>query len=260
MFKKTMEKKRKVLVVCKHSDEEEESSVCKLIRKEGFEIVYSWKNNLDKNQLDGVEFVISIGGDGTALSASHFTFELPLLAVNSNPKKSEGVLTTININELEKKLEEIKKDNFETEKLERIEAEINGKKIDFPALNEIFIANEKAYLVSKYKIKIKENAEEQRSSGLIFSTGTGSTAWFKSAGGKPFKPDARHIKMIVREPYFGKLKKFEILEAEINEGENAEIIPLTKMILAIDSIREIKINEKDRVKIRISDKPLLRIK
>ena len=102
--------------------------------------------------------------------------------------------------------------------------------------------------------------EEHRSSGLIFSTGTGSTAWFKSAGGKVFSPQSKYIKMIVREPYFGKLRKFSMTEAKIKEKETIEIIPLTRMILAVDSIREIKLNEEDKVRLEISKWPLLRIR
>jgi NAD+ kinase len=253
----------KALVVCKHSEKSDEAQVCRIIRSDGFDIVYSWKNVLGPKDLEGIELVISIGGDGTALSASHFLVDKPLLAVNSEPEKSEGALTTITIDELEKKLEEIKRGNFKTERLERIEVYIDGKLQNPLALNEVFIANEKAYLMSKYKLRLKRGGEiveeEQKSSGLIFSTGTGSTAWFKSAGGEPFSAQARHIKMLVREPFIRRINKFKILKSEIDESESAEIIPETEMVLAIDSIRDIKVTPKDKVKIKISNKPLLRI-
>ncbi len=128
------------------------------------------------------------------------------------------------------------------------------------ALNEVFIANKKAYLISKYKIKFKNKKEVQKSSGLIFTTGTGSTAWFKSAGGKPFPPKARYIKMIVREPYQGKLSKIRIKSLTIKENEEITITPLIPSVLAIDSIREYELKRNDRVTIQISKFPLIRIK
>lgn len=253
----------KILVVCKHAESSKEAKILNRVLNNGFEVIYSWKNTLSREELKGVDFVISIGGDGTALSASHFLEDKPLLAVNSNPEKSEGALTTITIEELEEKLGEIKLGKFKTEKLERIEVDINGKLQNPLALNEVFIANEKAYLVSKYRIKLKDNGkiveEEQKSSGLIFSTGTGSTAWFKSAGGEPFSAQARHIELLVREPYIRKLNKFKILKARIDESDFAEIIPDTEMVLAIDSIREFLVGPADRIKVKISDKPLLRV-
>lgn len=230
-----------------------------LIKKEGFEIVYIWKNNLSKNGFGDVDAVVSIGGDGTALSASHYLEDKPLLAVNSNPEKSEGVLTTLNIDRLEEKLNKIKREGTKTEKLERIRVYINNEEIGISALNDIFIANEKAYLISKYKLKFNGHEEEQRSSGIIFSTGTGSTAWFKSAGGVPFSPQSRFIKLIVREPYFGKLKKFSIVRETVRENEEVEIEVLCPSVLAIDSIREFKLKEGDKIRVRISDKPLMRI-
>ena len=46
----------------------------------------------------------------------------------------------------------------------------------------------------------------------------------------------------------------------LGEKDEIEIIPLTKMILAVDSIREIHLNEGDKVKVKISEWPLMRIK
>lgn len=249
----------RALVVCKHSEDSSEANACKLVASEGFDVKYSWKNVLKPRDLNGIDIVISIGGDGTALSASHFLIGKPLLAVNSDPKHSEGALTTISLDELDEKLEEIKSEKYKTEKLERIEVLINGKLQDILALNEVFIANEKAYHISKYKIKFNGTEEEQRSSGLIFSTGAGSTGWFKSARGEPFPANSKYIKMIVREPFIRNLIHFSIFDRTIHEKDEMIVTPLTNMVLAIDSIREIKLKAGDKVKIRISEKALLRV-
>lgn len=259
-----MKNKKIILVVCKYPKNSKESSVCNLIKREGLYFKYHWKNSLKPSDLKDIDLVISIGGDGTALSSSHYLTEKPLLAVNSDPNKSEGALTTLNINDINSKLDEIKSNNYNIELLERIEVFINNKLQNPLALNEIFMANEKAYLISKYKLRIMKNnnfiEEEQRSSGLIFSTGTGSTAWFKSAGGEPFSAQETYIKMFVREPYFGRLGKFSIVNETINEKEEIEVTAKTKMVLAIDSIREFRLKEGDKVRIKISKWPLLRIK
>ncbi len=257
-------KKIKTLVVCKYPKNSKDSKICNLGIKEGFDIQYQWKDNLKPADLEKVDLVISIGGDGTALSAGHYIVHQKLLAVNANPKKSEGALTTLNIDELDKKLEQIISGNYKVEKLERIEVSINGKMQKPIALNEIFIANEKAYLVSKYILKIRKGnnlrEEGHKSSGLIFSTGTGSTAWFKSAGGKPFSPQAKYVKMIVREPYLWRLSNFSITKEVVDEHEEVEVIPLTKTVLAIDSIREFCLKAGDKIKIKISKWPLIRIR
>mgnify|MGYP001559380035 FL=1 len=167
-----MKQNKKVLVVCKYPKNSKESKVCKIAEKEGFEFEYHWKNNLKPKDLTDIDIVISIGGDGTALSAGHFLIDKPLLAVNSDSEKSEGALTTINIKDLNKKLDEIRNNEYQTELLERIEVYINNKLQTPIALNEVFIANEKAYLVSKYKIKtIKENSGNHITNDPEFSNG-----------------------------------------------------------------------------------------
>lgn len=258
-----MTKRLKALVVCKHPENSKEAKVCKPIAKNGIKVKYSWKNNLERSDLEGFDLVISIGGDGTALSASHYLLYRPLLAVNSSPRRSEGALTTVDIKDLDKKLRQIKRGKYKTEKLERIEVSIDGKEQVPLALNEVFIANEKAYLMSKYKVRFRSKKkrveEEQRSSGVIFSTGTGSTAWFKSAGGKPFSPQSKFIRMIVREPFIRRLRKFSLVESVIKEKDSIEVILMTNAVLVIDSIREFKLKEGSKIKIRISKWPLLRI-
>lgn len=249
----------KLLVVCKHSPNSEESKVCRIIENEGFDVVYAWKDTFSENEIQDVDLVVAIGGDGTALSASHYLTDKPILAVNSSPETSEGFLTTIHHDKIFDKLEELK-DKFETEKLERIKISVNGKAIPLLALNEVFIANEKAFLISKYRIKFDSSEESQKSSGLIFSTGTGSTAWFKSAGGEPFSSQDKFIKMVVREPYEGRITNINTKSLTIGEGDFVEVIPETNSVLAIDSIREIKLKKGDVVRIEISEFPLLRIK
>lgn len=248
----------RVLVVCKHPEYLDNSEFIDKIRKE-FDTVCAWKNRLSKKDLENIDLVISLGGDGTLLSAAHYLIDKPILAVNSDVSKSEGALTTVDLTGAILKLDKIKEEDYKVEKLERIEILINGKPLDYLALNDVFIANEKAYLVSRYKIKFKEKEEEHRSSGLIFSTGTGSTAWFKSAGGNAFSPQSKFIKMIVREPYLGRIIKFSMLQETIHEKEEIEINSLVNSVLAVDSIREYNINKGDIIKLRISEHPLLRI-
>lgn len=247
----------KVLIVSKE-DGIDSKEILKILEQRGFNAVFTFKSIVKRDDLEGIDIVISLGGDGTALSASHYLEDKPLLAVNLNPKKSEGALTTISFAELEKKLGEIKRE-IKTENLERIEVFINNKKLDMLALNDVFIANEKAYLMSRYKLRFNDEEEEQKSSGLIFSTGTGSTAWFKSAGGVPFSAQSKHIKMIAREPYLRRLSSFSLVRETIKSDDKIEIEVLCPSILVIDSIREYKLREGDKVRIKISDKPLKRI-
>jgi len=249
----------KALIVCKHPTNSQDAKACQLVQQEHITPIYAWKNTLTKDQLENIDIVISIGGDGTALSASHYLTKAPLLAVNDSPETSVGALTTITTNQLQKKLHKISTNNYQTENLERIQVLINNKPIEHLALNDVFIGNKKPYLMTKYSLQFNDLKETQYSSGLIFSTGTGSTAWYHSAGGQPFSPQAKHIKMITREPYDGKIGKPSTKNLTINEIQEIIIKPEVSCILAIDSIRQYILKQGDIITIKISEHPLKRI-
>ncbi len=221
-----------------------------------------WKNTLTNECTKGMDAVIAIGGDGTIMSASHYLKKIPLLALNDKPRRSIGAHATGTITQLPKKLEELASNTFKTELLERIRISINDEKVEPLALNEVFFANERAYLVSNYLLKYKQFIEKQKSSGVIISTGTGSTAWFKSSGGIPFSPQSKFVKMIIREPFMGHKERkytYKLLKTQINEGETMHITANTPSVLAIDSIREFHLKTGDTITIEISEFPLKRI-
>jgi NAD+ kinase len=245
------------LVVCR--DENQVKELQNIISLPKETVVYRWKNTLKKEEVKKTDIIIAVGGDGTVLSASHFITTQPLLAVNSDPHRSVGALTTCTVKDLSKKIKKIRAGDYKTETLERIDVRVNGKIIEPTALNEVFIASEKAYLMSKYNIRHKSIEEVQRSSGIIIATGTGSTAWFKSAGGNPFPKNAPYIKSVTREPYEGykgKNWKYIITKITIHRGNNLIIQPAIHMILAIDSIREVRLAEKDTIELSIAKNPL----
>ena len=91
------------------------SKICKKVKNPNLKFSYVWKNTFSKKDVKNSDLVIAIGGDGTALSASHYLEKTPILIVNSNPKKSIGALATIPLKDLPKKINEIEDRKEETE-------------------------------------------------------------------------------------------------------------------------------------------------
>ncbi len=208
--------------------------------------------DLQNSVFEDKDLVITIGGDGTFIRASGHIKETPILGINSESKLSEGALTSIN----EKQTDLIKdiKKNFKIKKLERIEVRKNGVTLDKTAVNDVYIGSKSQFHTSRYKIEYGDNIEEQRSSGVLISTPSGSHAWYKSAGGKPFE---KNLRFLIREPYFGRLYKPEILKGEI---KNNPLIVESKRhsggIIALDSNFTYSLNYGDKIKVGISKYPL----
>ncbi|MBU0957660.1 MAG: NAD(+)/NADH kinase [Nanoarchaeota archaeon] len=215
-------------------------------------------DELEKTDFENLDLVLTIGGDGTFIKAAHYIInETPILGINSEPEFSEGYLKSIKNNELEK-LKEILNGNFKIIKRQRAKIIHNNKEIEFPALNDVYIGSAYQFHTSRYDIEFKGKTEEHRSSGVVVSTGTGSTAWFESAGGNTFNFEEEKLQFIVREPYTGNIYNPTILKGEINPGEELTIKSKRTEggIIALDSNRTFEFDIGCIVKISPSKKPL----
>ncbi|KAK6134465.1 hypothetical protein DH2020_031804 [Rehmannia glutinosa] len=155
--------------------------------------VVDWKavfrSDLSKPIRD-VDLVITVGGDGTLLQASHLMDDsIPVLGVNSDPTRPEevaelneefdatrstGYLCAATANNFEHILDGILENRSEPSELARMAVSVNSKLISTSALNDVLLAHPCPATVSRFSF---------RSSGLRVSTGAGSTAAMHSAGG-----------------------------------------------------------------------------
>lgn len=128
-----------------------------------------------------VDFLVSVGGDGTLLSVVRRSFRhnIPILGINLG---TLGFLTDINMDELENFLSNFKKDNYRIDNRMMIEGNLNLN--SFVAFNDIVISRKS--ISSMISIDAKIDGKPFNSyygDGVIISTPTGSTAYNLSAGG-----------------------------------------------------------------------------
>lgn len=215
---------------------------------------------LKKNHFKNVDFIITVGGDGTFLKAAHFVLDKKLfLGVNSDPQSREGFFLNSTKKAFGSKFKKILNKKYKIRKIHRLEAFINNKKVKEFALNEFYIASEKPYLTARYYIKVRGKKEIQKSSGILISTAAGSNAWMKSAGGKILPLGSDKFQYLVREPYCGRVSaKCNLLNGILNKKEKIEIVfEIGNGILIADSLsREYKIKSGQKVIVKISRNPL----
>jgi len=228
-----------------------------LLIQQGMEFKMISSHSSKESDFKDIDLAITIGGNGTFIKAASFLDKIPILGINSEPECSEGALTCIKESETEE-LKKILDGEYKIIERQRAQVIKNNIPIKPLALNEVYIGSETHFHTSRYRIRFKEIEEEHRSSGVLISTGSGSYAWFKSAGGKPFHHSEKKLAFIVREPFHGNLFKPKILSGEIKDNE--KIIFHSKKdkggIIAIDSHLTHEFNIGDSVEIMLSDKPL----
>ncbi len=128
-----------------------------------------------------VDFLISVGGDGTLLGVARkaFKYDLPVLGINLG---TLGFLTDLNMEELPTFVEDLSKDDYKINPRMIIEGQIKDKK--FIAFNDIVISRKNLSSMLEVRAKIDKKAfNTYFGDGLIVSTPSGSTAYNLSVGG-----------------------------------------------------------------------------
>jgi NAD+ kinase len=133
-----------------------------------------------------IDFLISLGGDGTMLRYAHkyLDFNLPILGVNIGHL---GFMADVPISDLEKSLEELIRGEYTIEKRLILEARI-GETLTY-CLNDIVL--HRAQNPSLVDIRIEVDGlyvNNFEADGVILSTPNGSTAYSLAAGGPILVP------------------------------------------------------------------------
>lgn len=148
------------------------------------------------------DLVVTVGGDGTLLSASHLIGRgVPLLGINSAPGHSVGFFCGATKGNVAPTLERAIAGELRATELTRMRVDLNGKLLHSRVLNEALFCHASPAATSRYILQLPAGEEEQRSSGLWIGPAAGSTAAQKSAGGKVLPLSSDKIQYVVREPY-----------------------------------------------------------
>jgi len=208
-----------------------------------------------KEDLTGFEKVIILGGDGTILKTCKYIYNQGVILINSCPTSSKGVIDEFTIDELDK-LAQILDGKFTTKLRQRIEVRVNNSSIEDPILNETFFGSAHACMIAEYEINYSGKKEIQKSSGVLIASGTGSTAWYNSAGGKPFDPSEEKVLFLVREPYNKEKEKLNIFEGIATGTDFKLVVKKEDMCLSMDSYHVQLLKKEDKVTFKLSKFPL----
>jgi len=163
-----------------------------------------------KRQLASADFVISVGGDGTLLCASHYAHDAMMIGVNSAPGDSVGHFCSTNRENFAERLDAILELKWRPVELARLQVTLDGKILPELALNDVMIAHYCPAATTRYLIEVGDHVEEHRSSGVWISTAAGSTAGIGSAGGRRMPLRSRHIQFLARELYREPEREYEL--------------------------------------------------
>lgn len=190
--------------------------------------------------LSRCKVIIALGGDDFFKLLSHRApSDLPILGVNSDPASSVGALLPITIERLPDALHRLETGDYRVEEWTKLALTVDGIERG-SAINDIVLGKRDFRLTSRHELEYRGEKITQRSSGLLISTGVGSTGWYASAGlylgeqDRSFPKTARYARFELREPSVtveevdGKrvTKLPKLVEGSLLEGESLRITSL----------------------------------
>lgn len=175
--------------------------------------------------------IITVGQDGLVANTAKYVKEIPIIAVNPDQERFDGVLLPFNPNNFVSAVDNVLSNNYNSELTSFAEAKLNdGQRL--LAFNDLFIGAT-SHVSARYQITHNDKIEEQSSSGIIVSTKAGSTGWLSSIFNMSYgihnfieKDDAtkkyaklkdNQLMFAVREPFASKRTQIETTAGIITE-------------------------------------------
>ncbi len=124
------------------------------------------------------DLVIVIGQDGLVANTAKYVDALPVIAVNPDPEQYDGVLLPYQSGTVMRAVNGLLKDNYHIKSITMAEAKLDDGQ-HLLAFNDFYIGAA-SHVSSRYAITFDGKTENQSSSGIIVSTGAGSTGWLSS--------------------------------------------------------------------------------
>ena len=122
--------------------------------------------------------VVTLGQDGLVANTLKYLNGQPVVGVNPDPERWDGRLLPFRVGDLSKVMPEVLLRKRPTHSVTMARATLNNGQTLY-GVNDLFIGP-KTNCSARYVIRSGEASETQSSSGVIVSTGMGSTGWLKS--------------------------------------------------------------------------------
>jgi hypothetical protein len=122
--------------------------------------------------------IVVIGQDGLVANTAKYSRDVPIVAVNPDKSRYDGVLLPYDTENFIPAVESVIRNQYNFKVMRFAEARLNdGQRL--LAFNDVFVGAA-SHVSARYKISFSGSSEEHSSSGLIVSTKAGSTGWLSS--------------------------------------------------------------------------------
>jgi NAD kinase len=188
--------------------------------------------------------VVVLGQDGLVANTLKYLDRQPVIGVNPDPARWDGVLLPFTAGDLARIVPEVFAGRRAIREITMAQASLNNGTILY-GVNDLFLGP-RSHTSLRYSIRQADRSEAQSSSGIIVSTGLGSTGWLKSIlagaqgiaraqrpgvslGADPsgFPWEARYLFFSVREPFPSRTSAAGMVFGRITPGSPLRVVSQT---------------------------------
>lgn len=179
------------------------------------------------------DLVVTLGQDGLVANTAKYALGCPIIAVNPDPSRFDGILLPFQVAQAGAAIRAAMSGRAAMRRVTLAEARLgDGQRL--LAFNDLFIGA-RTHVSARYQISFDGKNEHHSSSGVIVSTGAGSSGWLSSmmrmAGGigeflggagnsgLRFDWEDRRLCFVVREPFTSRHSQSRIVAGFVDEGQ-----------------------------------------
>jgi NAD kinase len=178
------------------------------------------------------DVIITVGQDGLVANTAKYVAGQPILAVNPDPARMDGVLLPLRVSDVEAALKAVLAQKAPVRKVTLAQVTLSDGQT-LLAFNDVYVGV-RSHTSARYRIRHGGKQEVHSSSGVLVSTGAGSTGWLSSVfnmvsgvctafGARAVEPqrmaweDGRLL-FVVREPFVSRASAAGLVAGVVEPG------------------------------------------
>ena len=186
------------------------------------------------------DLVVAVGQDGLVANVAKYVAAQPVIAVNPDPRRFDGVLLPFQPHQAGAAVDRVVAGTARVRSITLAEARLaDGQRL--LGFNDLYVGA-RSHVSARYTLRAPAATETQSSSGVLISTGAGSTGWLSSmfnmaaglasftggSAGAPLHLDWEDPRLVfvVREPFASKHSQSSLVAGVVGPGQSLELASL----------------------------------